>query len=130
MTQRQSVIIVEDEPLILMMVEQMAEDLGLVVAGCAFSEADAVALLECTTPDIAILDVKLGANTSLAVAAACKDRGIRVIFTTGFSPDAYGNFSDGQPVLNKPFTLDDLREALESGGVRGERQVPGSCSLA
>lgn len=113
MLQHQSVIIVEDEPVILVMVEQMVEDLGLTVVGCAFSEADAVDLLNHTTPHIAILNVKLGTDTSLAVADACKERGISVVFATGLSPDSYFQFCDGQPVLNKPFTIEDLSEALE-----------------
>ena len=64
----------------------------------------------------AILDaaLSLGEDTSLAVAGACKARGISVIFTTGLSPDDYGQFCDGNPVLNKPFTIEDLTEALEA----------------
>ena len=114
MFQHHRVLIVEDEPLILMMVEQMVEDLGLIVDGCAYSEDGAIEMLKDTAPDIAILDVKLGEDTSLAVAGACKARGISVIFTTGLSPDDYGQFCDGHPVLNKPFTIEDLTEALEA----------------
>ena len=107
------IIIVEDEPLIVMMVEQMVQDLGYRVDGCAGSEADALALLQITSPVLAILDVKLGSSTSLSIAAACSDRGIPVIFATGLPPSEFSKFSNGVPVLNKPFSFDEFTRVLD-----------------
>lgn len=114
MYQPNGILIVEDEPLLALSLEQMVEELGYRVEGCASTETDAFALLNLTEPYAAILDVRLGLHNSLGVAAACKDRGIPVIFSTGFSPDEYGRFCDGQPVLNKPFSRDELKDALAS----------------
>ena len=114
----QGIMIVEDEPLSAMTLEQMVEELGFRVAGCAGSESDAFALLNATNPCAAILDLRLGLHTSLAVAGACKDRGIPVVFATGFSPSEYGRFCEGQPVLKKPFSCDELAKVLSSLDVK------------
>ncbi len=106
------IIIVEDEPLITLMVEQMVEDLGLRVFGSAVSENEAFQLLDLTAPAAAVLNVKLANGTSLGVAAACNDRDIPIIFTTGLPPEEFDQFSEGHPVLNKPFSFEDFQAAL------------------
>ena len=108
----QSLIIVEDEPLISMMVGEIAEDLGWKVDGSAQTEADAFALLNRSVPSLALLDINLGLTTSLAVAASCRDRGIPVVFITGYSAKEVSPLCGGAPVLAKPFSPEDLDQAL------------------
>ena len=107
------VIIIEDEPLIALMIEQMADDLGWPVIGSAHTEASAFRLLDDSAPDIALMDIHLGLATSLAVASACKDRNIPVIFITRFAPKNVPPQCEGSPVLSKPFTADQLRAAFD-----------------
>jgi DNA-binding response OmpR family regulator len=126
MLQSSGIIIVEDEPLIAMMVEQMAADLGYQVQGCAGTEDDALELLEATAPAAAILDIKLGSQTCLSVATRCRERGIPVIFTSGLPAVDADVFANGEPVLNKPFSFEDFRDVLHHvlGSVAPTGSVP------
>jgi CheY-like chemotaxis protein len=108
-----SLLIVEDEPLISMMLEQMVGDLGWTVVGSAHTEANAFELLNHSQPQVALLDINLGLTTSLAVASTCKDRGIFVIFTTGYTARDVPSQCGNAPILAKPFTPDDLAQALK-----------------
>jgi len=110
-----SLVIVEDEPVISLLIEEMAVDLGWRVEGCAYSEAAGLALLERCNPDLALLDVNLGSGNSLGVAMACQSRGIPVVFVTGYADSDIPRSVAGAPVLSKPFTADDLARALARG---------------
>ena len=57
--QRRAVLLVEDEVMIRMMVADMLEELGYIIAGEAGDIDEAVRLVQCTDFDIAILDVNL-----------------------------------------------------------------------
>jgi CheY-like chemotaxis protein len=118
----QSLIIVEDEPLISMMMEEFADELGWSVSGCAYGEADALILLDCTSPQLALLDINLGANTSLSVAAACRQRDIPVVFITGYTARDVPSECGDAPVLAKPFSPNDLDQALRRA-TRQEREM-------
>src|SRR5689334_5996437 len=80
-----SMLIVEDEALICMVIEDFATDLGWNVVGVAHSEAAALKLLEEITPTIAVLDINLGSTNSFSIARLCQERGIAVLFTTGYT---------------------------------------------
>lgn len=108
-----SLLIVEDEPLISMMLEEMASELGWTVLGSAHTEANAFELLNNSQPEVALLDINLGLTTSLAVASTCKDRGIFVIFTTGYTARDIPSQCGDAPILAKPFTPDELKQALK-----------------
>ena len=110
-----AIMIVEDEPLIAMMIEEMANDLGWAVGACLHTEADAFAFLNAHNPCIAVLDINLGLTTSLAVAAACRDRDIPVVFTTGYTASDIPPQCGNAPVLAKPFSTDELALALRRG---------------
>lgn len=109
----QELIIVEDEPLISMMMEDTARDLGWIVAGSAHSEADAFGLLERCHPSVALLDINLGLTTSLAVASSCRDRGIAVIFVTGYTARDVPLQCEDAPILAKPFSSVELERCLK-----------------
>jgi ActR/RegA family two-component response regulator len=49
-----------------------------------FSGADALKMLKGFTPDFAVLDINLGAGTSLPVAQELSKRNIPFIFATGY----------------------------------------------
>lgn len=108
-----SIIVVEDEPLISIMIEDMACELGWRIDGTAQTEAEAFELLQHQRPTIAILDINLGGATSFAVAAACRGQGIPVVFTTGYlAVDLPPECADA-PVLPKPFSIEELASALQ-----------------
>jgi CheY-like chemotaxis protein len=106
------ILIVEDEPLIAMMIEDMVVDLGHSVSATARDNAEATAAVGEGRSDIALLDVNLGGGTSLAVAELCFVRNLPVVFTTGYSRSDLPAICQDRPVLSKPFTIDDLRRVL------------------
>jgi CheY-like chemotaxis protein len=118
------ILLVEDEPLIAMMLEQMVQDLGYHVEGTAGSEQQAFDLLRSTEPDLVVLDVQLGLTTSLGIAALCRERGIAIVYTTGHEPGEFQRDMGAATVLSKPYTSKDLQAALELAS--SQLTAPGS----
>ncbi|MBZ9938655.1 response regulator [Mesorhizobium sp. BR1-1-16] len=112
-------IIVEDEPIIAMMVEEMAIELGWRVEGLADSEAGAAALLNTSKPDLALLDIHLGSDSGLRVAEICRGRGVPVVFMTGYPETDIPPRCGDAPILLKPFLPAELgraaKRSLQSG---------------
>lgn len=106
------VLIVEDEPIIAMTAEDIVEDLGCVVAGSAATAAEAAVLAAAGGFDVAMLDINLNGETSLAVAAALRDAGTPFVFTTGYGSTGPGAAFPGVEVVKKPYCAVDLAAAL------------------
>lgn len=110
-----SVLIVEDEPLIAMMLEDYLTELGKTVVGPADSCAEALALIADGGIDAAILDVNLrGGETSWAIADALARAGIPFLFASGGRGDGVDGPHADRPVLAKPFTMDAVARGLSS----------------
>ena len=113
MPDTRNILIVEDEPLIAMMVEDYLDLLGHRVAGSCDNVADALAMVAGGDIDAALLDVNLrSGEKSFAVADALAQAGIPFVFATGGSGDSIEEAHRDAPTLSKPFTLDGLEAAL------------------
>jgi DNA-binding response OmpR family regulator len=114
MTSPRNILIVEDEPLIAMMLEDFLEVLERRVAGVADSCASALTTIAAGGVDAAILDVNLrGGEKSTLVAEALADQGIPFIFATGGGDEGVDERFRDRPRLHKPFTMDGVAKALE-----------------
>jgi CheY-like chemotaxis protein len=109
-----TLVVVEDEPLIAMMIEEMVADGGWQPIGLALNEQEALAMIGTYRPDAALLDIVLGKSTSMAVAAFCRNLHIPIIFVTGLAANDLPLECGEAPVLAKPFSSDELIRALES----------------
>ena len=111
---RRSVLIVEDEPLVAMLVADFLEELGCTVAAQASSVEDGLARLKDTVFDIAILDVNLRGQPVWPIADALQELGRPFVLATGYD----GNQTKGRypqaPILNKPYDLQSLRQSLDT----------------
>ena len=117
MTGPQRILIVEDEPLIAMMLEDFLDALGKDLAGQADNVADALMLVDGGNVDAAILDVNLrGGEKSWVIADALAARNIPFVFATGGSQDGLIEEHRSRPTLPKPFTMDGVTKALEALG--------------
>ncbi len=117
MTSPARILVVEDEPLIAMMLEDFLDMLGRTVAGTADSVAAAVAVIEQGGIDAAILDVHLrGGEKSWPVADRLAAAGIPFVLATGGSGDMIEDTHGDRPVLSKPFTMDAVEKALNDLG--------------
>ncbi|WP_315764010.1 response regulator [Sphingomonas sp. Y38-1Y] len=111
MTERTRILIVEDEPLIAMMLEDFLDALGKQVAGTAETVAGALDQVARGGVDAAILDVNLrGGEKSWPVADALAAAGIPFVLATG--GDTVAEAHSTRPVLAKPFTMDGVEQAL------------------
>jgi DNA-binding response OmpR family regulator len=108
------ILIVEDEPLISMMLEDFLDALDREVAGTADNVAAALAQLEDGGVDAAILDVNLRAGEqSWPIAARLREKGIPFILATGGAGDMIAEAYRDSPILSKPFTMDGVEKALD-----------------
>jgi DNA-binding response OmpR family regulator len=107
------ILIVDDEPLISMLVENWLGELGHEVAGPVRSVAEGLAFVEQDPAiDGAILDVNLGKESSYPLATVLRERGVPVAFATGDGNiDAVEEFA-GSLVLEKPFDFESVKTTM------------------
>ena len=109
------VLLVEDEPLIAMMLEDFLDALERQCAGTADSVATALPLVEAGGIDGAILDVNLrSGEKSWPIAEALAARDIPFVFATGGADDLILDEFRDRPILQKPFTMDGVEKALDA----------------
>ena len=107
-----SVLVVEDEPLIAMLVEDWLAELECQTVGPAATAQAALALIDATPIDGAILDVSLDGHDSFAVAAALRERAIPFAFATGHAADRLDDRFKGVPTLAKPYDFERVKGVL------------------
>ncbi|MBA4761351.1 response regulator [Sphingomonas sp.] len=113
MSAPQRILVVEDEPLIAMMIEDFLDMLGKDHAGTADSVASALEIVSAGGIDAAILDVNLsGGELSWPIADALAAQGVPFVLATGGSGDTVVDAHRDRPVLAKPFTMDAVEQAL------------------
>ena len=109
------ILIVEDEPLIALMLTDMLAELGFQIAASVTQVSEALALLaEDVSIDIALLDVNIGAQKIDPVADLLAARGTPFIFTTGYGNAGIPAGHAGRTILQKPFHVDELANTLRS----------------
>jgi CheY-like chemotaxis protein len=109
-----SVLLVEDDTLIRLMLVEMLEELGQRVVAEAGSIEDAQTLAETATFDLAILDVNIGGHTIDPIADIIHRRGLQFFFVTGYASSGLPVAFADKPYLQKPCSLDELRQVLNS----------------
>jgi|SoiMethySBSTD1v2_1073268.scaffolds.fasta_scaffold773218_2 CheY-like chemotaxis protein len=97
------VLILDDEPLIAMLLHNWLEELGYEPIGPANTVAQAVALIENDRPDAAILDVSLHKDDCYSLADALKTRNIPFAFGTGRNKQMIAPRHAEVPMLSKPY---------------------------
>ena len=112
MSDTHNVLIVEDEPLISMMLEDVLDALGHKVVGVCDSVPDALARVEEGGFDLAILDVNLKGDQIWPVADRLNELGIRLIIATGGHVEAPPEAHAGATQLSKPYALDAVPRAI------------------
>jgi len=105
------VLVVEDEPIVAMLLEDYLIELGHHVVGPVSTVSDALARIAGDPFDFAVLDVNLGGERSDAVAAALDAIGRPYIFATGYGRQGLGDENE-RIVLQKPYRLEQIADAL------------------
>ena len=126
--QTASVLIVDDEPAVRMLVIDILQDLGFAWIEAADSATGLRILQSEARVDLLVSDVGLpgGMNgRQMADAGRLKRPGLQVLFITGYAENAVlnnGYLEPGMAVLTKPFSMDAMAERiramLEAGAQR------------
>jgi CheY-like chemotaxis protein len=111
---RGSVLLVEDETMIRMLVSDMLSDLGYAVAAEAGDIEQAIKLAQSAQFDIAILDVNVNGKIISPVAEAVALRNLPFVFATGYGSEGLPEQYRGHPALQKPFKLETLQQVIEA----------------
>jgi CheY-like chemotaxis protein len=98
--------------LVAMNIEDMLLELGHEVAGMAARLDAALALAGEAQIDAALLDVNLAGDDSFPVADLLAARGVPFLFATGYGVQGIDARHRGRPVLQKPFRIVDLEDAI------------------
>ena len=110
-------LVVEDEVLVGMLIEEMLHELGYEIAALSTHLDQAIALAKTAEFDIALLDINLNGQQSFPVADVVRARRLPFLFATGYGsrilPEPYRD----APILQKPFSLADLKAALQRAGL-------------
>lgn len=109
-----SILLVEDEALIRMMLVQMVEELGHRVIAEAGSVDDGRSVAQIEEYDLAILDINLQGINVRPVAEAVRRRGLPFFFLSGYGSSGVPHGFEGTPVLVKPCTLDKLNDTIDA----------------
>ncbi|KTF69571.1 HWE histidine kinase domain-containing protein [Sphingomonas sp. HT-1] len=108
------VLLVEDSLIIAMDAEDILARLGAERVVTVASISAAMEEIDAGTFDVAILDVNLGAETSLPIADRLRAEGMPYAFATGYGEQLQlGEEHAGVPVLQKPYTAVNMGRMLE-----------------
>ncbi len=108
------ILIVEDEPLIAMMLEDFIASLGHDVAGPCETVAEALATISEKEFDLAILDVNLKGESVWPVAAALRERGIPFVLASGGHVEPPPPEFADTPMIEKPYTIDRVSPIIDA----------------
>lgn len=117
------ILLVEDEPLIAIMMKEALRELGIEVLGPIGTVAAALSAAEREPLDGAVLDVNLGGDPIYPVADLLTARGISFVFVTGYSADAIDRRFAHVPVLEKPIEPEMLQEVFAEAVMDGRTEL-------
>lgn len=106
------VLVVEDETLVAMMMKDMLVELDFEVVGPFSNLGDAAAGLLVDGIAAAVLDVNVGGEPIYPLAVRIAERGVPLIFVTGYTREAIDDRFAAVPVLQKPIERDAIRRVL------------------
>jgi CheY-like chemotaxis protein len=109
---KRRILVVEDEAMISMLLEDMVFDSGGEVVGPVATFDGALALAQKAEFEVAVLDLNLNGTLSYPVAEVVLERGIPVIFATGYGENGLLDRFRDCPTLEKPFSQKDFAEAV------------------
>lgn len=106
-------LIVEDEALIAILLEELAEEMGCRTLQTVASIADGLAAIEKFKPQLALVDCSLThSGPDFTIADALDDAGVPFVFSSGHHTNILPVRHRGRDFLAKPFSLELLRTTI------------------
>ncbi|HTV37846.1 MAG TPA: response regulator [Xanthobacteraceae bacterium] len=112
------VLVVEDEPMIRLLLDDMLTDLGYSMAAEAGRLDEALAVANQGGFDLAILDVNLNGEPVTPVVEVLVKRGVPFVFVSGYARRGIPEEHSRIPLLQKPFQAEGLARALAAATAR------------
>jgi CheY-like chemotaxis protein len=115
----ETVLVVDDEPTVRMLVTEILEELGYATIEAADGASGLKALQSEARVDLLVTDMGLpgGMNgRQLAEAGRAARPGLRVLFITGYAENAVignGQLEPGMQVITKPFAMEALASRIK-----------------
>jgi CheY-like chemotaxis protein len=106
------VLVLEDEPLIAMMVKEWLEELGCETVGPAPTVAKALDLIQGSPVDAALLDVSLRDQDCSRVAELLTKQGVPFAFASGRPADGFASRYAQALSLPKPYDFEAVRKVM------------------
>ena len=103
-----SILVVEDDYMVLVGIQDMLVDLGCDAVTCVPTVEKALSALEAHSFDAAMLDLNLNGEKSYPVADVLANRGIPFMFASGYGVHGLSNAYRDRPLLTKLYDLDEL----------------------
>ena len=114
----ETVLVVDDEPTVRMLVTEVLEDLGYTAIEAADGAAGLKVLQSGARIDLLVTDVGLPGGMNghqVAEAARMARPDLKVLFITGFAENAvlgHGHLDPGMHILTKPFAMEALASRI------------------
>ncbi len=118
MTDPRCILIVEDEPLIAMMLEDFILSLGHEVAGPCETVGEALEAVAGKSFHLAILDVNLKGENVWPVARALRERGVPFVLASGGHVEPPPPEFADTPMIEKPYTIDRVTPIIDAALTR------------
>jgi CheY-like chemotaxis protein len=115
-----SVLLVEDELHVLLLIEDFLKELGCTVHAVSTYD-EALRAADSAAVDAAVLDVNLHGRRSFPVADVLARRNIPIVFSTGYGSQGLDVAWKDRPWLQKPFMAEQLAHALRTALDAGAR---------
>jgi CheY-like chemotaxis protein len=104
-----SVLVVEDEMIVAMMIEDIVRELGVSEVHLCADARSALEVVRAEPIDCAILDLRVRDGSVAPVADALAEKGVPFVFSSGSDAGAIEERHAHRPMISKPFMDDDLK---------------------
>ena len=107
------VLVVDDEPLIAVMLEEFLQELGCRFCQSVGTAKSAKLALETLVPDLVVLDLTLSrGEPDFEVADILATKGIPFVIASGYAPDVLPDRYRDRPFVTKPFSVEELEDGI------------------
>ena len=106
------ILVVEDSPVVGPFTADVLTDLGCEVVGPAPNMAAGRELIEEAQFDAAIMDVHIRGERVFPLCDVLERKGVPFVLTSGYADWTMPEKWRDRPRLQKPYTIDDIRDAV------------------
>jgi CheY-like chemotaxis protein len=108
------ILVVEDSPVVAPFTADVLQELGCRVVGPAPNMASARELINTEPFDAALMDVHIRGERVFPLCEQLAQRNVPFVLTSGYADWQMPEEWRDRPRLQKPYTIDQVRDALEA----------------